>query len=132
MIDTFIKMHRSGVSPIAILQKMTTIPNIQVDTVRAFVDHCHAAKWHLHEQAAKAIVSGFEQHQAHTNIVKQKVYADMEKYGIDVDAIRQKAAPQLAKRHRLSPAKQKSPSVPSHRTQTNPVKRFITIFNSKQ
>ena len=92
MIDTFIKMHRIGVSPIAILQKMATIPNMQVDTLRAFVDHCHAAKWHLHEQAAKAIVSGFEQHQTHTNIVKQKVYADMEKYGIDVDAIRQKAA----------------------------------------
>ena len=90
-MDKILKMHKAGLQPLAILQRLTCTPGICVNDLHSFVDTCRKLNWALHEQTARVFISTFELHKHATENIRKDVYSKMQRSGVDVDAIAQKA-----------------------------------------
>lgn len=92
MLRSFVKMLNAGVGPNAVLQHMCTKTNMSVNTLQAFLRYCEENEYNLNQTAAAAMITGFEHHKAQMEESSAFVYRNMERYGVDVEAIRQKAS----------------------------------------
>lgn len=91
MSNPFLKMLNVGIPPTAVMQRMCTSSKTTTAQLESFVRYCVENNLNLPQSAASAMIIGFELHKQQIEKASAMVYANMERYGVQVEAIRQKA-----------------------------------------
>lgn len=91
MSNPFLKMLNVGIPPTAVMQRMCTSSKTTTAQLESFVRYCVENNLNLPQSAASAMIIGFEIHKQHLEKASSMVYGKMQRYGVPVEAIRQKA-----------------------------------------
>lgn len=90
-MERFLYMLRLGLEPMTVLQNMCLKKNMDISTLRQFVQHCTSHGIAIQRESAEHMIEEFTKHKQKSIIKQKSVYCKMHNAGVLEEAIQQKA-----------------------------------------